>query len=124
MRRNDKRQRILAAATAVFAERDFHRVQVSDVATRAKVGKGTVYLYFPTKDDLQRVALEGSLERVAAEVVRAAESDAPVAVALHDIVLAILRFFWRRQHLLTLALRHEQRGARRQRVVQAVESVL
>jgi len=124
VRQDDKRERILAAATAVFAERDFHRVQVSDVATRAKVGKGTVYLYFPTKDDLQRVALEGSLERVAAEVVRAAESDAPVAVALHDIVLAILRFFWRRQHLLTLALRHEQRGARRQRVVQAVESVL
>src|SRR5262245_64048155 len=97
---------------------------MSDVATRAGVGKGTVYLYFPTKDDLQRIALEGSLERVTAEVVRAAEADASADVALHDVVLAILRFFWRRQHLLTLALRHEQRGARRQRVVQAVEGVL
>ena len=68
MPHDDKRQRILAAATAVFAERDFHRVQVSDVATRAGVGKGTVYLYFPTKDDLHRAALEASLERLAADV--------------------------------------------------------
>src|SRR2546422_3777513 len=33
-RHDDKRQRILAAATAVFAERDFHRVLVSEVASR------------------------------------------------------------------------------------------
>src|SRR5207244_572865 len=65
LRHDDKRQRILAAATAVFAERDFHRVLVSEVASRAGVGKGTVYLYFPTKDHLHRVALEASLERLA-----------------------------------------------------------
>ena len=68
MRNGDKRQRILAAATAVFAERDFHQVLVSEVASRAGVGKGTVYLYFPTKDHLHRGALEQSLERVADEV--------------------------------------------------------
>src|SRR5581483_3504046 len=33
--RPDKRQRILAAATAVFAERDFHQALVSEVASRA-----------------------------------------------------------------------------------------
>src|SRR5439155_966899 len=99
LRHDDKRQRILAAATAVFAERDFHRVLVSEVATRAGVGKGTVYLYFPTKDRLHRVALEASLERVAGEVERAAEADAPAEVVLREIVVSILRFFWRRPHL-------------------------
>ena len=64
----DKRDRILAAATAVFSERDFHQVLVSEVAERAGVGKGTVYLYFPTKDHLHRGALEASLERLADEV--------------------------------------------------------
>ena len=78
MPRDDKRQRILAAATAVFAERDFHRVQVSDVATRAGVGKGTVYLYFPTKDDLHRVALQASLEQLAVDVETAAGAGGPV----------------------------------------------
>jgi AcrR family transcriptional regulator len=108
-----KRERILDAATAVFADRDFHRVLVSEVATRAGVGKGTVYLYFPTKDDLHRAALEGSLERLAGQIEEAAASTAPVDEALGDIVAAILRFFWRRPHLLTLVQRYEQRKGRR-----------
>jgi AcrR family transcriptional regulator len=107
-----KRERILDAATAVFAERDFHRVLVSEVATRAGVGKGTVYLYFPTKDDLHRAALEGSLERLAAQIEQGAASTAPVDRVLADIVCAILRFFWRRPHLLTLVQRYEQRKGR------------
>jgi AcrR family transcriptional regulator len=129
MRSGDKRERILAAATAVFAERDFHQVLVSEVASRAGVGKGTVYLYFPTKDHLHRGALEASLERVAGEVERAADADAPASQVLRDVVVAILRFFWRRQHLLTLVQRYEQRYGRRarerrQRVVGAVERAL
>jgi AcrR family transcriptional regulator len=36
-----KRARILAAATAVFAEHDFHRVQVSHVATSAGEAAGS-----------------------------------------------------------------------------------
>jgi len=128
MRHDDKRQRILTAATAVFAERDYHRVLVSEVASRAGVGKGTVYLYFPTKDQLQRVALEASLERIAAEVQRAADADAPASEVLREIVEVILRFFWRRPHLLTFVQRFEQRhsGARerRRRVVAAVERLL
>jgi len=107
--RDDKRERILTAATAVFAERDYHQVLVSEVASRAGVGKGTVYLYFPTKDKLQRVALEASLARVAGEIERAADADAPVADVLREIVGAIVRFFWRRPHLLTVVQRFEQR---------------
>lgn len=129
MPNDDKRQRILAAATAVFAERDFHRVQVSEVATRAKVGKGTVYLYFPTKDDLHRVALEGSLQRLATDVEQAAAAAAPVETVLRDVVLTILRFFWKRQHLLTIVQRYEQRARRNargrgHRALTAVEQVL
>lgn len=129
MPRDDKRHRILTAATAVFAERDFHRVQVSHVAERAGVGKGTVYLYFPTKDHLHKAALEGSLEGIRLEVEAAVGAEAPIDETLRKIVLAVLRFFWRRQHLLTVIQRYEtangRRAAlRRQRVVQAIEEVL
>jgi AcrR family transcriptional regulator len=129
MRNGDKRERILAAATAVFADRDFHQVLVSEVASRAGVGKGTVYLYFPTKDDLHRGALEASLEHVAVELEEAADADEPPSDVLRRIVAVILRFFWRRQHLLTLVQRYEQRYGRRardrrQRILGAVERVL
>src|SRR5262249_61702564 len=88
MSHDDKRQRILAAATAVFAERDFHRVQVSEVAERAGVGKGTLYLYFRNKDALREGALRASLERLAGEVEHEAAADASGEAALAGIVLA------------------------------------
>src|SRR5258706_1340844 len=129
MARDDKRERLLTAAAAVFAERDFHEGQVRDVADRAGVGKGPVYLYFPTKDDLHRAALEASLDGIRLEVDAAVAADAPVEIALRKIVLAVLRFFWKRQHLLTVIQRYEhgngrRASLRRQRVVRAVDEVL
>jgi len=126
---DDKRQRILSAAATVFAERDFHRVQVSDVAERAGVGKGTVYLYFPTKDDLHRAALEASLDGIRTAVEAAVAAAQPVEDTLREIVLVILRFFWRRPHLLTVIQRYETGRRRRatvgrQRIVKAIEDVL
>ena len=47
-----RRDAILDAATHVFAERGFFGAQVADVARRAGVAAGTVYLYFKNKDDL------------------------------------------------------------------------
>jgi AcrR family transcriptional regulator len=92
MARDDKRDRILSAAATVFAERDFHRVQVSDVAERARVGKGTVYLYFPTKDDLHRAALEASLDGVRIEVEAAVAAGREADVTLRAIVLVVQRY--------------------------------
>jgi TetR/AcrR family fatty acid metabolism transcriptional regulator len=48
----DKRVLILDAATRVFAERGFFAAQVADIARRAGIAAGTVYLYFRSKDEL------------------------------------------------------------------------
>lgn len=48
----DKEQRILDTAADLFARQPFHKVLLSDVARVAAVGKGTLYLYFKSKDDL------------------------------------------------------------------------
>lgn len=50
----DKRSKILDAATRVFAERGFFNAQVADIARRAGIASGTVYLYFRSKDDVLR----------------------------------------------------------------------
>jgi TetR/AcrR family fatty acid metabolism transcriptional regulator len=51
-RRTNKRSLITEAAVEVFAERGFHQARVSDVARRAGVADGTIYLYFKNKEDL------------------------------------------------------------------------
>ncbi len=48
----DKRERILRAATRVFAKKGFYATRVSEVAKAAGVADGTIYLYFKSKDDL------------------------------------------------------------------------
>ncbi len=45
-----RRQEILAAARVVFAQDGFHRATVDAIAQHAEVGKGTVYLYFESKE--------------------------------------------------------------------------
>lgn len=48
----DKREAILDAALELFAERGFHGTAVPLVAERAKVGAGTLYRYFESKEAL------------------------------------------------------------------------
>lgn len=48
----DKRERILLAATRVFARKGFYATRVSEVAKAAGVADGTIYLYFKSKDEL------------------------------------------------------------------------
>jgi AcrR family transcriptional regulator len=55
-----RRREILDAARAEFFERGFHRPTVDDVASRAEVSKGTIYLYFESKEEiLAHLLLEG-----------------------------------------------------------------
>ncbi|MDY6908624.1 MAG: TetR/AcrR family transcriptional regulator [Thermodesulfobacteriota bacterium] len=51
-RNGDKRQRILDAAVDVFARKGFFLSKVSEIAEKAGVADGTIYLYFKNKDDL------------------------------------------------------------------------
>ena len=48
----DKETKILEVAETVFAEKGFHATKVDEIASRAGVAKGTVYLYFKSKEHL------------------------------------------------------------------------
>jgi len=55
-----RRQEILQAAKEVFFEQGFHKATVDDVAAHAQVSKGTIYLYFESKESiLAHLLLEG-----------------------------------------------------------------
>jgi AcrR family transcriptional regulator len=48
----DKLNRIINAATILFAEKGFHGTAIPEVANAASVGAGTIYRYFENKEDL------------------------------------------------------------------------
>jgi TetR/AcrR family transcriptional regulator, fatty acid metabolism regulator protein len=51
-RTDDKRRRILQAAVKVFARKGYFGARVSEIARRANVADGTIYLYFRGKEDI------------------------------------------------------------------------
>ena len=51
-RTEDKRKRILEAAVKVFARKGYFAARVSEIAKKAGVADGTIYLYFRSKEDL------------------------------------------------------------------------
>ena len=61
-RTTDKYQRILDAAVAVFAEKGFFVSRISDIADRASVADGTVYLYFKNKDEILATAINTAFD--------------------------------------------------------------
>lgn len=69
-----RREDILLAARALFAEDGFRRATVEQIAQRAQIGKGTVYLYFPTKEDILADLVLQALDELAGDLRQASEA--------------------------------------------------
>ena len=56
-----RRQAILAAAKAVFAEKALSATTIDEIAERAELAKGTIYLYFKSKEEMYTALMEDGL---------------------------------------------------------------
>lgn len=71
--RTEKRERIIGAAIEVFAEKGFHLARISDIADRAGVADGTIYLYFRNKEDVLLCIFEEKMDELLVELTRTLE---------------------------------------------------
>src|SRR6266851_702784 len=99
--------RMLDAASRLFAARHFHEVRMEDLAAEAGVGKGTLYRYFRTKDDLYLKLLERAAEEYLARLRRAAETACGARARLVAVAEAIITYFDDQPHILELIQRAE-----------------
>lgn len=89
-RRDTRPGEILDAGFRVFAEKGFAAARLDDVATRAGVAKGTVYLYYPSKDALFEAAVRARILPVVGDARDIAlQQDLPARVVLTEIIRAI-----------------------------------
>lgn len=88
-RRKDARPgEIAAAALELFVERGFATTRLDDVAERAGVSKGTVYLYFDSKEALFKSAVEAAMApAIEAAEALASESGRPAVELLRCFVM-------------------------------------
>jgi AcrR family transcriptional regulator len=74
-RKEARPSEIVEAARLTFLDKGFAATRVEDIARRAGVSKGTVYLYFPTKEALFEGVVRINVVPVIEGVIRAIEAD-------------------------------------------------
>jgi len=73
----DRREAILSAALDEFAERGFEAARLDDVAKRAGIAKGTIYLYFRDKETLFQELLRAMLTPIIGGFEALGQADVP-----------------------------------------------
>lgn len=92
-RRKERPAEILEAALAVFAERGFAATRMEDIARRAGVTKGTIYLYFESKEAVFRSLVRESIgTTIDGLVSSASQYDGVSSELLRGVLRGIGRF--------------------------------
>lgn len=64
LRRKERREQILAAATRAFARSGFAATSLDDIAAEARISRVILYRHFESKADLYRAVLERAIDRL------------------------------------------------------------
>lgn len=89
-RKSARPSEITAAALACFTERGFAATRLDDIAERAGVTRGTLYLYFESKEELFKAVVRSSIGPVLSHVKDMVEDEtAPSPARLRQVLLAI-----------------------------------
>jgi len=97
-----RKAQILDVAARVFATYGFANTQVQTIANHLGVGNGTIYRYFPTKDQLFLAAVERGLKELEAEMDRILESPRDPLELLPEAIRGYFGFFRRRPEMAEL----------------------
>jgi AcrR family transcriptional regulator len=84
--RGDKRLRLVEAASAVFADKGYASTRVADIAERAGVGKGTVYEYFSSKEELLFAVFESINADISSRMNDALAAGGSTEEQLHNVL--------------------------------------
>ena len=101
----DKLRRIRDAARNLFLTKGFDDATMREIAVRAGVGLGTIFLYAKNKRDLLFLTINEPLEKVTAQAEAAIDPKAPLIKNLLAVANLHYRFFGRQAALSRLVLR-------------------
>src|SRR5713226_7963765 len=106
VRRDERRAAILAAALEEFSARGFAATRLDDVARRAGVAKGTIYLYFRDKESLFQELVRTMLSPMVGAIEAAPKGDVPVRAVAETIVDLFVREIYgtRRKDVIRLII--------------------
>ena len=105
----DKKRRIMQAAERLFKARQFQEITLEEVARRADVAKGTLYLYFANKEDLFFQTAVAGFDEMCDLLKRRAAADLGPRGELMHASKTISEFFERRRPLFRMIVAEGER---------------
>jgi AcrR family transcriptional regulator len=106
-----KRERILSAALKLFAHEPYQDVTMDRVASAAGVAKGTLYLYFPSKDALYLGILSDNLDTAYRTYQASADPRLPLIERVRRAITVTVEFYDQRRDFLQFYATEEPRLA-------------
>lgn len=106
--KDKRRQLILNSAKLVFSEKGFYRTTIGDVAKKAKISYGSVYWYYPSKDELFHALMryeEELLREKIASALKTLNKDSGIDAKFEKAIEATLEFFEEDQDIVKLIFR-------------------
>jgi AcrR family transcriptional regulator len=92
-RKEERTPEILEAALASFAEKGFAATRMDDIAARAGITKGTIYLYFDSKEAVfKALARQSAGAQIAAITAQVEASESPSAELLRFVIATLGHF--------------------------------
>ena len=104
--RADKEARIRAAAQALWKERGFEATTTREVAERAGIATGTLFLYVRSKDELADFVFRGEIERVVEERWASLPKRADLVTRLMHLFGGLLELYARDLDVARILVRH------------------
>ena len=87
----ERRDAILAAALEEFSARGFEATRLDDVAARASIAKGTIYLYFRDKETLFQELIRAMLTPLVGTIEALGAVDVPLAILADRLIDVFVR---------------------------------
>lgn len=94
----EKHEAILAAALTLFGHYGYRRTSIDDIAQEAGIAKGTVYLYFRSKEEIFRALSQQLLNQVLSAAEEAAQADGAIEARLRALMEAKFGYFFDLMH--------------------------
>ena len=103
LRDDNKRKHVTAVAAKLFASEPFHKVRLDDVAQAAGVGKGTIYVYFDSKEDLYfSIIYDGFAEMVDRLKDPLSDNSTSAVARIRSVVRELAKFAFQHPQLFEL----------------------
>jgi AcrR family transcriptional regulator len=103
----DTRAAILRCAAEVFSERPYHEVLTDEISARLQIGKGTLYRYFASKEELYFASIVDGLQGMQDAIDATLGEHEPLDSTIEALAHTIISYFWARRDFFVLLYRHE-----------------